>query len=531
MMKGLVSNVKKMIKKGFFKKVIQGKEHRGISLYHFMLFFCSVVIIRLAQQWWINGFVEDTFYGQFITFAETFLVFLSVAVALMLLWSYILKESVEKIAPIVVSGMLLMLVAPIFDIFRADIDMTYYEITDLQGLLYAFVTIFGETPNIGITIGYRVEIIIASVFAFVYARMHKKGYMQSGVMAFGTYSIFFFVSAFPSIIGLITQSFTKNILEITHIDNATLFLTSHDVLVRGAMPVVQTLLFHVSILYVSILTALVSIFFYIHYKPLAKEFIQRVWGSALLLYLQVYILGMTTGMMVAQKNMRDIIDGDIFAIAAVLAVTIGIIAYACASIIQNTKIKKRRDIQMMLYGGGIFFLALVHEKLAIVAICALAVRVIRFMPPLKIAQIPILSEITAAIELLAIAMIGAMSMQLDIPLLTNSSVTVYFMAVFVCMVVTYSIYTNSNIFITYYERNKTLRQKAIMRMGVAWFGVYIAGINIYNVFDKTFLAMVCATISFGMLQKWRKAEREKKDRVFAVISTVFICFVSVLMFF
>ncbi|MFZ3032391.1 MAG: UbiA family prenyltransferase, partial [Candidatus Moraniibacteriota bacterium] len=181
---------------------------------------------------------------------------------------------------------------------------SFYEFDGLQGLLVRFFTLFGDTPDIGITYGVRVEVVITTLALGAYAYFKSKRLTKAVLMSLLTYSILFVLGTFPSWITLLVLSFEKGLLAISSNDVAALFLTPEYVLGRDLVDFRSVLNYKMSLVYALLLGGLIGLFTFQKYPT----YFSALWKNAripqLIYHAGLLLLGMLLALVFADGKLE-----------------------------------------------------------------------------------------------------------------------------------------------------------------------------------------------------------------------------------
>jgi len=237
--------------KKFFQKFIRSIEQSPLSLSLFVLTFFALIIGRLTVESALGLFVEHSLFFLFFEFTHTFLFFLCSFLLLLPVVRFAGKVALKEATNVLLFGFLIILTPPIIDkiIFRGEHFWSFYEFDGLIGLFWRFLTLFGDTPNIGITYGVRVEVVLVTLLLGCYTYLKTDRLRQALSVALLSYTILFVLGTFPSWITFLVLLFQKSLLAIGSNDIAALFLSPEQVLGRDLTDFRSVLNFKMSLVY------------------------------------------------------------------------------------------------------------------------------------------------------------------------------------------------------------------------------------------------------------------------------------------
>ena len=237
--------------KHFFLTLIKRIEDAPLTLGSFLITFVGLIIVRLTVENALGLFPEHTFFFLLFEFTHTFLFFLCSLLLLLPLVRFAGRLSLREATNILLFGFLIIWTPPIIDtfVFQGGHFWSFYEFDGLRGLVVRFFTLFGDTPDIGITYGVRVEVVLVTLALGLYTYLKSKRFMRALLVAFLTYTILFVLGTFPSWITLGVLSLQKSLLSISSSDVAALFLSPEQVLGRNLTDFRSVLNFKMSLVY------------------------------------------------------------------------------------------------------------------------------------------------------------------------------------------------------------------------------------------------------------------------------------------
>ena len=222
--------------KRFFLRVTQSLENAPLTLATFVASFFALIFTRLLVENSLGLFGNHTFFYFFFEFTHTFLFFLCAFFLLVFLVRWAGNVNLAQASNVLLFGFLVILTPPIIDtlIFHGSGFWSFYEFDGFLGLLKRFVTLFGDTPSIGITYGVRVEVVIVTIALGLYTFIKSQRIKKALIVSFLAYAILFILGTFPSWLTLFLLVFQKSFLAINQNDVAALFRTPPDRLPQRA---------------------------------------------------------------------------------------------------------------------------------------------------------------------------------------------------------------------------------------------------------------------------------------------------------
>lgn len=289
--------------KKFLLRLIASIENAPLTLGLFLMTFVALIIARLTVENSLGLFQERSFFFMYFEFTHTFLFFLCSFLLLLPVVSYAGTVDLKKSANMLLFGFLIILTPPIIDtiIFQGDSFWSFYEFDGLVGLFWRFLTLFGDTPDIGITYGVRIEVVLVTLALGLYAYIKSKKPMRALLVMLLTYTVLFILGTFPSWVTLGVLAFEKSLLAISSTDVAALFLAPEQVLGRDLTDFRSVLNYKMSLVYalfVSLLALLLLFRAYpIYFWALLKNarFPQLIYHAGLLLLGMLFAFSFSAG--------------------------------------------------------------------------------------------------------------------------------------------------------------------------------------------------------------------------------------------
>lgn len=185
-----------MITEGI-NKTINQIENSKIPLAVFLVNFVFICIIRN----YFEVYSDQVSCFKLECYAHYNYGFFWLATILILVFHLFLNEKVEKLAKIILTGFLIIWMAPLLDILISggSDKMSYIEPGFHKNILMRFITFWGNYDGkTGATPGIRIEIALALLGCFYYGYFYKKiSFIKSLSLAFLTYISIFMYGMFP----------------------------------------------------------------------------------------------------------------------------------------------------------------------------------------------------------------------------------------------------------------------------------------------------------------------------------------------
>lgn len=311
--------------KKFFQKFIRGIEQSPLTLSLFVLTFFALIIGRLTVESALGLFQEHSLFFLFFEFTHTFLFFLCSFLLLLPVVRFAGTVALKEATNVLLFGFLIILTPPIIDkiIFQEEHFWSFYEFDGLFGLAGRFLTLFGDTPNIGITYGVRVEVVLVTLLLGCYTYLKTDRIRRALGVALLSYTILFVLGTFPSWITFLVLLFQKSLLAIGSNDIAALFLSPESILGRDLTDFRSVLNFKMSLVYALFASFLSLLLLFRQYPSYFLALVRNARFPQLIYHAGLLFLGM----ILAIAFSHDPFTLNFF---HVLGITVLLIAVECA---------------------------------------------------------------------------------------------------------------------------------------------------------------------------------------------------------
>lgn len=264
--------------RNFLEKTAHSIENAPLTLAAFVTSFFALIFVRLLIENTLGLFSGHTFFYYFFEFTHTFLFFLCAFLILVFLTRWAGNVNLAHAANILLFGFLIILTPPIIDtfVFHGSHFWSFYEFDGFLGLLKRFITLFGDTPNIGITYGVRAEVVIVTLALGLYTFIKSRHIKKTLIVSLLAYTILFILGTFPSWLTLFLLVFQKSFLAISQNDVAALFLTPENIFARHLTDYRSVLNVKMSIVYGTFSVFLIGALLYREYP----KYFFALWKNA-----------------------------------------------------------------------------------------------------------------------------------------------------------------------------------------------------------------------------------------------------------
>lgn len=412
----------------FLHRFIETIETAPLTLATFAAAFFALIIARLTVENTLGLFQERSFFFFFFEFTHTFLFFLCSYLLLLPVIRYAGKIDFKKAANVLLFGFLIILTPPLIDtfIFRGAHFWSFYEFDGLIGLFHRFFTLFGDTPEMGITYGVRVEVVLVTLGLGFYTYLKSKLLVKSLFVALLTYTVLFVLGTFPSWLTLMMLAFQKSLLAINGNDVAGLFLSPETILSRELTDFRSVLNFKMSIIYAALALLLTGILLFREFPKYFFALLRNARFPQMVYHGGLLLLGMLLAAFFSQTSFE-------FAPFQIVGVIVLLVAVECAwlaSVLINdmndTNIdaltnKNRPLIQHTIPGelyrtyAALFFISslllsgIVSFSAMMILLSYQALAWLYSVPPFRLKRFPVIATLLAAAAGMGVLVAGYLS--------------------------------------------------------------------------------------------------------------------------
>jgi len=411
--------------KNFFSRFVRSLENAEITLPFFVVTFFSLILVRLLIENAFGLFSEHTFFFFFFEFTHTFLFFLCSFLLLVFLVRYAGDISLKKTTNILLFGFLIILTPPIIDniIFHGRYFWSFYEFDGFLGLIYRFFTFFGDTPDMGITYGVRVEVAVVTVALFVYTYIKSQSKKKAFIVSLITYALLFILGTFPAWLTLGILFFQKSFLAINQNDVAGLFLTPQHIFSRDLSDFRSVLNVKMSIVYSLLATFLVGLLLYKKYTSYFFALLHNIRIPQVIYHGGLLFLGMALAFFFTDAS----VTLDFFHITGALVLLIAVESAWMASVLWNDIFDKNIDsvtntnrplitsaipetlyntLAILFFVTSLIFSGIMSFGAMMILLCYQAIAWLYSAVPLRIKRFPIIATLFAGFAGILILIIG-----------------------------------------------------------------------------------------------------------------------------
>lgn len=195
---------------GFMSKVrniLSRIANNNVSLIYFILFFFFATNLRNFIELFFSDYDELFFLGNFfIAVVHYNFFYISLACSLIIFFTLISKEKVEKVSKIILTFFFIVVFPPIFDLIVSG-GKGYNIGYIMKNFLWQFLTFFSSFDTSGVTIGIRIEIALVLLGSFIYFLSRRESIIKSLFFTTITYCLLFVYLALPFFLELFLKIF------------------------------------------------------------------------------------------------------------------------------------------------------------------------------------------------------------------------------------------------------------------------------------------------------------------------------------
>jgi 4-hydroxybenzoate polyprenyltransferase len=414
--------------KHFLLRLINRVERAPLTLGSFIVAFLALIIARLTVENTLGLFSEHSFFFFFFEFTHTLLFFLCSFILLIPVVRFAGGSDLKKAVNILLFGFLIILTPPILDtlIIGQGRFWSFYEFDGLFGLFQRFFTLFGDTPDIGITYGVRIEVVLVTMGVALYAFLKTKSLKITSLAALLTYTVLFILGTFPAWVTLLVLSPVKGLLTITSNDVAALFLSPEHVLGRDLDNFRSVLNLKMSLIYALLISILSIIFLFRHFPRYFWALMRNARFPQLVYHGGLLFLGILLALFFSVDHFTLTLFSSLSIGVLLLAVECAWLTSVIINDLHDTAIDQmtnpsrpliQQTIPQELYPlfGILFFIAslvfsgIVSFSALLILIAYQALALLYSAPPLRLKQYPLFATLFASAAGMLVLITGFVS--------------------------------------------------------------------------------------------------------------------------
>lgn len=406
-------------------KVLEAVETAPLSLASFTFSFLALIFVRLLVESGVNGFPTEPFAYHFFECSHTLLFFLFAFLCFLPVARIAGAATWTRAANLLLFGFLIVWTPPILDklIFGDRTFWSFYELDGVTGLIGRFFTFFGDTPDIGITYGVRIEVALMTAGLTLYSFFRKRKVLPAMLVGLLTYLVFFVLGTFPSYVAIPIAAVERGLFGVSELDVARITLSPKPFLGADPADPRMSLSLRMSIVYAILSLAGAALFLFRTdpkvFRSLAGNLRvpQAVWHGGLLL------LGAGFAIIFGNASFRP----DFFEAAGIVLLVIATESAWFASVILNDfadqaidrKTNRERplpsktvseplyrDIGVLAFGASLFFAGIVSMKAMLLLLAYQALAFLYSASPFRLKRFPVIASFLSAVAGIVILIAG-----------------------------------------------------------------------------------------------------------------------------
>lgn len=395
--------------------LVETIETAPITLGSFSLSFLAIILVRLLIENGTNLFASEPLDYVLYEYSHTFLFFLLSFLVFLPIARLAGAASWTRAANLLLIGFLIIWSPPVIDkiIFGEHTFWSFYELDGISGLAYRFFHFFGDTPNIGITYGVRIEVALMSIGLGLYSFFRSRSPIRALRVLLLSYLVFFILGTFPSYIAILALAAEKGLFAVTEGDIAGFMLSPKRFFGHDIADPRMALSLRMSLAYAVLCVLAVGTFLYrtsrrTFFALLGNVRWPQIFWHGGLLFLGGGLATLYTG---------SDTDFDLFEILSMVSMTIAVISAWLASVVPNDLADRRidaltnpdrpipkrhlsestyRSIGLLFFFVSILFSSIVSVKAALFLLAYQAIAWIYSAPPLRLKRIPFVATLLSA---------------------------------------------------------------------------------------------------------------------------------------
>ncbi|NTW75473.1 MAG: UbiA family prenyltransferase [Candidatus Moranbacteria bacterium] len=395
--------------------LVESIETAPITLGSFSLSFLAIILVRLLIENGTNLFASEPLDYILYEYSHTLLFFLLSFLVFLPIARLAGAASWARATNLLLIGFLIIWSPPVIDkiIFGEHAFWSFYELDGISGLAYRFFHFFGDTPNIGITYGVRIEVALMSVGLGLYSFFRSRSWIRALGVLLLSYLVFFILGTFPSYIAILALATQKGLFGVTEGDIAGYMLSPKRFFGHNIADPRMALSLRMSLAYAILCVLAVGTFLFRSSRQTFLSLLGNVRWPQIIWHGGLLFLGGGLAAFYAGADM----DFDLFEVLSIISMTIAVISAWLASVVPNDladrhidaltnpsrPIPKRhlsetlyRSIGLLFFFVSILFSSIVSVKAALFLLVYQAIAWIYSTPPLRLKRIPFVATFLSA---------------------------------------------------------------------------------------------------------------------------------------
>jgi 4-hydroxybenzoate polyprenyltransferase len=503
------------------KKGITALETMPTSYTLWLTSFMSLIFVRIAVENWLGDFGKQSLQFLFYEYAHTFFFFLF---SFLMLWPVVAffgKTSLSKASTVLLFGLIVIVTPPLLDVWIANGAhlWSFYKFDSLFGLWHRYLTLFGDRPDIGITYGVRIEIVLGTVFLSAYTYLKTNHVFRALFAGLTVYSIFFLLGTFPSWLTFIILGFQKSILTINDLDIVQLFLSPLTLFTQSKFELGNNLNVKMSLIYAPLSLCLFTAYLWRYFPKKFFTLLHNARIPQIIYHGGLFFVGLGLALALTHATLPLTLFNVIGLVDLIIAIELAWLASVVVNDLFDQKIDSitntHRPLQQKVFSieeykaigitffiASLIFSALVSFKIMPLLLVYQALAWAYSAWPLRLKRFPIIATFSAAVASVIILITGFILIAPDGSIANLPGLFVFF---FLCILTVFltvkdfrdidgdkanSAYTVPVLFGEY-------RSKTIIGSGI--FLSYMMSVSVFHEQKLFWWALLFGSVSFWVL--------------------------------
>lgn len=407
------------------KSILETIEKRNSNLTLWSAGFLSIISLRLFIELLLYKRFNADIYWVFYEISHTILFFFFSFLVFSLIVKKTLKTTLKETSNIILFGYFIILTPPIIDFIlsKGKGFWSFYEFSSLWEMPLDFITIFGKTPEVGITQGVRIEIFLMLTAIFIYGYLRSEKLTTSLRLTLFSYLAFFVLGTLPSWIAILFQGIIDGWTNISESHIAQMFLTVPKIFSQPIGDITSSLNIKMSMLLSLIVIPTSLTLLYSDYSKKIKIFLKNIRVAQIVLHIGIFLFGAGLSIIFTPVDW----DFNFFSIIATLVIAQSVVLSWITSVTVNDICDQKIDkisnsnrpliteemspseyktIGIASFLLSVFFAYIVSGKIALLLLVYQALAWIYSAPPFRFKKFAFLSTFISATALITIFLCG-----------------------------------------------------------------------------------------------------------------------------
>jgi len=392
----------------------------------FLASFLGVISLRVLEESFLAS-AGKSFEGVVINFLYNFFFFALLFLAIWLFLAFFLKENPKNIAGIILWGFWLIILPPIFDIWKTggSVFWSFYALNGLDELWGQFITLFGRMPSGIVYFGTKIVFVLTLLLVGVFIFFRTKSRFKAVVGALMAYLIIFIMGSFPSWLVFIYYFFegSKSVGEIGSVDIVQFFAFPHLIFGANGYDFKYAFTSNLNLAYFSLILIFSGGLFFLSGREKFWAVMKNLRFPQLIYHTGLFLVGMGLGYWAYPQNLEI----NLFSIVSVIILLASVFLAWEASVVFNDLYDARidnitngnRPLPRKIFASkdyadlGIifFFLSLigglvVSVKFSLLFLVYQVLASVYSLPPYRLKRFPVVATFFSSLASVLIVMIG-----------------------------------------------------------------------------------------------------------------------------